>query len=142
MSRFSRSFGFFSLGLGITLLVGYWLRQEELRNRRLMAPSSPLIPQDNDTIVLSKKTLDAAAPAPTAPLPAKAKATTTPDDLTQIKGIGAKTAELLQETGISTYAALSAASAEDLLAKLQGKVRGLTIEKLTGWIQQAVELKS
>jgi predicted flap endonuclease-1-like 5' DNA nuclease len=139
MSRFARTFGFFSLGLGITLLIGYWMRQEELRNRRLITPTTPAKPQDADTIVLSKKTLDAASPAPS---PVTTKATKPADDLTLIKGIGAKTAEILQEAGISTYAALSSTSADDLLEKLQGKVRGLTTEKLSAWIQQAAELKS
>jgi predicted flap endonuclease-1-like 5' DNA nuclease len=49
----------------------------------------------------------ATAKAKTAPAP-------TPDDLTKIKGIGPKTAELLQNSGITTYAQLGAAGEPQL----------------------------
>ncbi len=52
------------------------------------------------------------APAPEAPLPPPAsdEAAVKPDDLTQLAGIGPKSAEALNATGISTYSALAATS--------------------------------
>jgi len=123
MSRYIRAFGFFSLGLGISLVIGYWLKQEELRSRQLgrrMAAGN-LHEADEPLIVLSQKTL-----------------ATPPDDLTRIHGIGEKTAAVLSAAGIRTYAALAAASAAELLPKLEG-VRGVNAQKVSAWIEQAKE---
>lgn len=152
MSKIGRSFGFFSLGLGISLAIGYWLRQEELRSRRwtTQPTQEPLEPE---TIILSSRTLDTAPESPdwataeTRPVTVAESAqvtqpTESADDLTQISGIGAKTLEALHGIGIRSYAELAAADAADIFNQLQGAVRGLNQEKVEAWIKQAGELHS
>ena len=128
MSRFTRMLVFFSMGIGISLIITYWLKQEEARSRqRLLAkPASSLSSLPETHVVLSNKTLDAAESR---------------DDLTVVHGIGVKTADALHAVGITTYAALANASAPDLLQRLQN-LRGLSIEKITRWIQEAKELEA
>lgn len=149
--RFVRALGFFALGLGISVVLGRWLQQQDPERQPQPQPD----PEPEPThIVLSQKTLDeaeamaevdAAAEEPAAEIEtAREEATaeaTGVDDLTQIAGIGPKTAETLQEAGITTFAALAALSVEDALAKLEG-VRGVNAEKVTDWLQQAAERSS
>ncbi|HLA44138.1 MAG TPA: DUF4332 domain-containing protein [Aggregatilineales bacterium] len=136
MSKLARAFGYFSLGLGISLLIGYWLKQEELRNRKLITrePEKPSGDEDSP-VVLSQKTLNAAKKTPP-PIPAEAA-----DDLTQLRGVGPRTAEALQAIGITSYRQIASASAENLLSRLQD-VRGITAQKIESWIEQAAELAS
>lgn len=54
------------------------------------------------------------------------------DDLTVIKGIGPVYAASLVESGITTFAALSAADPEQLAADL-----ATTVTRVSGWIDQA-----
>jgi predicted flap endonuclease-1-like 5' DNA nuclease len=127
MSKFVRAFGYFSLGLGISLIIGYWLKQEELRSRRLASQPPAGRNEIDDHIVLSNKTLDAADDLS--------------DDLTRIRGIGPKIAEALAAIGITRYRQLALAQADDLLERLQ-EVRGINSDKVTDWIKQAAELIS
>ncbi len=124
MSRFTRSFGYFSLGLGLSLVVGYWLKREEQRQRQ--ASQAPLV-------VRSAEIPPQPEPTPQAPPPSP------PDDLTHIRGVGAKTAEALLALGFQTYPQLAAAQADDLLAKL-AHIRGLNREKVQQWIDEAAQL--
>lgn len=57
------------------------------------------------------------------------------DDLTEIKGIGPRSNEDLQTIGITTFAQLALADAEDLAARLNGS----SPRQVAGWIQQAKE---
>jgi predicted flap endonuclease-1-like 5' DNA nuclease len=125
MSKFARAFGFFSLGLGISLIIGYWLKQEEIRSRRLASPSTDPMMPEKEHIILTPKTLDSAP--------------SVVDDLTRINGIGPKIAQVLSQAGITSYAQLAQASSEKLLPQLQS-VRGVSAEKITDWIKQAAEL--
>lgn len=132
MSKFARAFGFFSLGLGISLLIGYWLKQEELRSRRLSSPSFPQPPvpyQPDEHITLSSAVLKANDTAQV------------PDDLTRLTGVGPKTAEALHTIGITTFAGMAAATPQELAEKLKG-LRGISPEKVSNWIKQAAELAS
>ena len=67
------------------------------------------------------------APEPVAEAPAAAAVAATAaasgDDLTQIKGIGPKSAEVLTAAGITTYAALASISEPDLRRTLDGCAR-------------------
>ncbi len=56
-----------------------------------------------------------------------------PDDLTQINGIGAKTAETLQEMGIATFADLAKADA----TTIKDQVARVSLEKIEAWISDA-----
>jgi predicted flap endonuclease-1-like 5' DNA nuclease len=127
MSKFACAFGYFSLGLAISLIIGYWLKQEELRSRRLASQSREGRDEVDDHIVLSTKTLDAADELP--------------DDLTRIRGIGPKIAEALAAIGITHYRQLASAQVDDLLVRLQ-EVRGINADKIADWIKQAAELIS
>lgn len=136
MSRFAKAFGYFSLGLGISLVIGYWLKQEERRSRQQPSPiGTP--PIEEKPLVLSSKMLDAAPTVPDQQEPA-AEA----DDLTRINGIGPKTAEALHALGITTYRALADWAVEDLANQLTGTVRGINAEKVSDWKQQAIEFVS
>lgn len=55
------------------------------------------------------------------------------DDLTAIKGVGAKTALALNDAGITTYTALIAADPAVLNDKLDGILNFITIEKIQAW---------
>lgn len=122
MSKFNRIFGLFAVGFGISVIIGYWLQQQEQQQPALPQPTPPAPePPEETHIVLSSQVLDAAA----------AK-----DDLTAINGIGPKIAEALQALGITSFAELAQASAEDLAHKLQS-IRGINPEKVTNWIEQA-----
>lgn len=56
-----------------------------------------------------------------------------PDDLTQINGIGAKTAETLQAMGIATFADLAKADANTI----KDQVARVSLEKIEAWIDDA-----
>lgn len=58
-----------------------------------------------------------------------------PEDLTQVNGIGPVRVEQLAELGITTFAALAAADAGDLAEKL-----GVAESQSEDWIRQAAEL--
>jgi hypothetical protein len=61
------------------------------------------------------------------------------DDLTQITGIGLKTAERLRAGGIRSYAALAAHSPDEIIALLPG-VTGLSAARVSDWRDQATAL--
>lgn len=124
MAKFTRAFGFFSLGLGLSLLVGYWLKREELRHRQ----DPTRWEEEEPILVLSQHVLESAAP------PVK-------DDLTLIHGIGQKTAQALTQLGIQTYNQLASAEPQWLLDSL-ADLRGLNETKIALWIQQAAQLSS
>ncbi|MFP4321787.1 MAG: helix-hairpin-helix domain-containing protein [Anaerolineales bacterium] len=162
MSKLTRAFGYFTVGLGLSLIIGYWLKQEDQRRQDTKSPPSAggtngEASAPEERIVLSSRALDAAdnaspnPPSPTAPETALETEPTTPtetlpvreemsdpaDDLTTIEGIGPKTASILAELGITHYADLAAADGATLLAQLQGKVRGVSEEKVHAWIEAA-----
>jgi len=61
--------------------------------------------------------------------------TATPDDLVKLEGIGPKVAKILNEAGITTFAALADANAADIQKKLSAA--GLQMMDPEGWIEQA-----
>jgi hypothetical protein len=58
-----------------------------------------------------------------------------PDDLVSLEGIGPKVARILNEAGITTFAALADAKAEDIQRILSAA--GLQMMNPEGWIEQA-----
>ena len=58
-----------------------------------------------------------------------------PDDLIRLEGIGPKVARLLNEAGITTFAALAAANPVELQKTL--RAAGLQMMDPEGWIEQA-----
>lgn len=65
----------------------------------------------------------------------EAEASSDPDDLTKLEGIGPKVAGILAEAGYDTYAKLAAAVADDVDAIL--KDASLQMMDPAGWIEQA-----
>lgn len=89
----------------------------------------------------SKKRAPASEPAP-APVEATravevVAAPVTPDNLEIIEGIGPKIAELLAQNGVATFAALAAASSEQLRALLLAAGRRFAVSDPTTWPAQA-----
>jgi hypothetical protein len=58
-----------------------------------------------------------------------------PDDLVSLEGIGPKVARILNDAGITTFAALASAKAEDIQRILSAA--GLQMMNPEGWIEQA-----
>lgn len=77
-----------------------------------------------------------AAPAPIEPV----AAVVTDDDLTRIEGIGPRIATLLKEAGITGFAALAAAHAEQLAAVLAAAGPRFRLAQPASWPQQAALL--
>ena len=143
MYKTVRNLTVFSLGLGISAVVGWLLLKESKRGKdvasvtiRSQSRASELdeIPQ----IVLPLEPIPAeeqsaaAAPEPTL---------TQPDDLTLINGIGPRYAEALHAIGITQYAQLAAQEPEELANKLAPYVtiRAQRIRD-NDWIGQALNL--
>ncbi|MFD4501887.1 helix-hairpin-helix domain-containing protein [Streptomyces sp. NPDC058457] len=61
------------------------------------------------------------------------------DELTRLDGVGASTARRLAAAGIRTYADLSAASTDEVLAALRG-LHGLSVSRVEQWRKNAAEL--
>ncbi len=78
--------------------------------------------------------VDAPPSSANAPKPAKAA---TPDDLTAIKGIGPVFAKRLNEAGITTFAGLAAASAD----QLRQITNATAVANPEEWIAQARSMK-
>jgi hypothetical protein len=67
--------------------------------------------------------------------PMKVKTTGAPDKLTKIEGIGPKTSQLLENAGISTFAALASTGADELDDIVDAA--GYTMMDVTSWPEQA-----
>ncbi len=119
-SNFSMRFylgilGGLSLGVLFAFLVTLLVRQRRaaLRGQSFMPPPERLILlEQRDTFAVSP----AAAAQP--PAPAPTMETASADDLKIIEGIGPKTARVLHEAGVRTFAALASAAPADLRAIL------------------------
>ncbi len=68
------------------------------------------------------------------------KAEAAGDDLTKLTGVGPKLAEILVEGGFATYAAVAAASVEDIQKVLEAAGSRYASKDPAPWIEQAKEL--
>lgn len=128
MSRFAKYLGLISITGAVAGIILYWLREEETKAQ-------------TDSFPPSRQTVDEHIIISSSVLPQEEEATEREDDLTQITGIGPKSAEALHQVGIRSYQSLARADADELLQKLS-QIRGLNREKVVAWITQATELKS
>lgn len=139
--RILKGLGLFISGLGISLVVGWWLSQQERQQKRNI-PAPNLIP--SEPAVEPAIALPPEAFAEIVELPVVTQAAVTPpmrsaaDDLTIIKGIGPKKAEALASIGITTFEALGMAEADELKEKLAGIG---SIEQLEEWIAAAKDFR-
>ena len=87
-------------------------------------------------IILLATDADSASSTETSEAPAKTTASSEPDDLTKIEGVGPKLQEILYAAGVTTYASLAASSAETLTEKI--KSGGFKAPfKADSWAEQA-----
>ncbi len=116
--------------------------------RRRKAAQSPVIqPERGQSITITDERPPAVTARPAAPVaappssaspkPTKAAKAATPDDLTAIKGIGPVFAKRLNEAGITTFAGLAAASAD----QLREMTSATAAAKPEEWIAQAQSMK-
>ncbi len=138
--RILKGLGLFISGLGISLVVGWWLSQQERHVKRSI-PTPNLTPNEpaiEPAITLPLEAFEAIAE----PMPEiKVKSVMgkpAADDLTIIKGIGPKKAEALAGIGITTFDGLAAVDANALKEQLAGIG---SLEQLEEWIAAAKEFK-
>jgi len=80
------------------------------------------------------------APAPEAPiLKPVAENSGEPDDLTQVNGIGPKSAEILAAAGIDSFAKLAAMSEDEIIETIQNG-GGRKLASMNTWAEQAKAL--
>jgi len=107
---------------GLALVVWFILRSKTTRQPAEPKPEPVMAPAPVVTPEAAMVTKPAAEPAPVAPKLEPAVAAppvaVKPDDLEKIEGIGPKIAKVLQEAGVTTFAALAATSPEQLRAIL------------------------
>lgn len=72
-----------------------------------------------------------------APQKTKKPASAPTSELTEIKGIGAATADKLNAVGINSVSDLAQADATDLVTKLESKMNALQLQKIPVWIARA-----
>lgn len=141
--RILKGLGLFITGLGISLVVGWWLSQQERHAKRSL-PTPNLTPNEpaiEPVITLPPEAFEAIAEPEPAIKPRseiKVKSKAAADDLTVIKGIGPKKAEALAALGITTFNGLAAADANALREKSAGIG---SVEQLEEWIAAAKEMK-
>ncbi len=82
-------------------------------------------------------TTETAVAEEAAPVAAPTTEATTADDLTLIEGVGPKAAEALAEGGLATFAAIAAATPEEISAVLEAAEGSFNALVPTTWPQQA-----
>ncbi len=112
----------------LVLLLWLWLRYQEEQEQ---GPAQPIELKDED--------LPERRPAETSTLSSQTtvvhRSASKPDDLTRIKGIGPKTAHILQQAGISSYQELADTSIQEVKELLE-KANYRLLDPTT-WIEQA-----
>lgn len=152
MNKFLKGTAVFAAGLGASLIIGWWLKNRDEQAAQqsdhpmarfgldyqpspddigaITLPPEAFADLDEDNIppmVIRSTTRSADDEAE------EEKAAGSPDDLTQIKGIGAKTAEALHDLGITTFAALAEADPNQIKAH----VSRASLQTVEGWIKTA-----
>jgi predicted flap endonuclease-1-like 5' DNA nuclease len=143
MIKFVKRSVLFVVGLGTSLILGKWLKERDQSDQKteMSEPDAVGIKLDNvggveemPAITLPPEAFDDAEPVDNIVI--NSEMTLDPDaedDLTTINGIGAKTAESLQEMGIRSFAQLAQADAD----AIKGNVSRVSLETIQGWIDEA-----
>ncbi len=130
------------------LVMMWWLRRRFCQAGPVCCPpdEEPVRIPDaarSQSVDLGAVSGDAGAPAPVSPTataataagPAEETAPAAPDDLTLIEGIGPKLSAILQEAGITTFAALAECTPQHIQSLL--RAAGHHLADPTSWPEQA-----
>jgi len=148
MGKFVKNTIVYSVAAVISVVVGWWLSQREKEAVNLQPAHSPTrmpsstIEAEETKIVLPPEAFENLEVSNGKP-PTKSEESTLAkdsDDLTTIKGIGSKTADALTQMGITDFAQLASADAQNIKDRLTGTARSL--KKIEDWIQAAKELQN
>jgi len=140
MYKTVRNLTVFSLGLGVSAVVGWLLLKESKRDQNaasvtVRSQTRTTEPDEIPQIVLPMEPIPAEEPATA---PAQKTVASQPDDFTAINGIGPRFAEALHAIGISRFAQLADQDPDDLANRLAAHVtiRAARIRE-NDWIGQA-----
>lgn len=128
MSKILSPKAWYLVGIGAVALVADGARRL-VKRRRQMETAQPAPIQPEQVIPVTDYTPPSGGRASTKPAPAATRA----DDLTAIKGIGPTFAKRLNDAGIMTFAALAAATPE----QLREVTRAPAVANPEEWIAQA-----
>lgn len=106
------------------------------KNNRSYVSVAPIVEVEVAEVPVKKAAPKAEAPKAEAK-PEAPKAETTGDDLTKLTGVGPKLAEILAEGGFASYAAVAAASVEDLQKVLEAAGSRYASKDPLPWIEEA-----
>ncbi len=124
---------FIIIALAILLLVGIlWLLSLLLGSRKEKDELAELVAHSNDTTAAPEPEEDSVVPEPAVTEP---EPVAQPDDLKVIEGIGPKITEVLNETGIYSFAHLAAMKLINLEVLL--KEANIRIANPSTWAEQA-----
>jgi predicted flap endonuclease-1-like 5' DNA nuclease len=146
MVKFVKRSALFLAGLGSSLILGKWLKDRDQADQnpaasgqegvgiKLDTPESTGSVEDMESITLPPEAFDDVEPVDNIVISSEMTVDSdAEDDLTTIAGIGAKTAETLNELGIRSFIQLAQADADDIKAK----VSRVSLETIQGWIKEA-----
>jgi large subunit ribosomal protein L21 len=137
-SRLLRPLGLWFLGLVVSFMVGWLLRERQQQKDRYQPTvvNRPPVPPAQPQTTPTPPPAEPVATEPVAPEP-KPRTRRRKDDLTLINGIGPSYARALNAAGINTFAELAAQDAQELLSRLQLRTG---VERVRDWIEQAKQL--
>ncbi len=123
------------------LIDGTVVFQKKRKNRSYVS----VAPQVEAEVAVAEAPAKKAAPKAEAPKAevkeeapkAEVKTETTSDDLTKLTGVGPKLAEILVEGGFASYAAVAAASVEDIQKVLEAAGSRYASKDPQPWIEEA-----
>jgi large subunit ribosomal protein L17 len=119
----------------LMVLVGWWVSrrgggQAEVPPATNVHHEEPMVHAEPAAVEVRHET-----PVVTPETPAVAAPVAIPDDLVRLEGIGPKVARVLNDAGITTFAALAAANPVEIQKTLSAA--GLQMMNPEGWIEQA-----
>lgn len=146
MVKFVKRSALFIVGLGSSLILGKWLKDRDQSDQpattsgqegvgiKLDTPESTGSVEGMESITLPPEAFEDVEPVDNIVISSEMTVDSdAEDDLTTISGIGAKTAETLNEMGIRSFAQLAGADADAIKARISR----VSLESIQGWIKEA-----
>jgi predicted flap endonuclease-1-like 5' DNA nuclease len=152
--RIIRGLFIFTVGLVASLIAGWWFNQRQRQSQSSKRHETMTVrstasgslasngASEPEPIVLPPEAFEDIEDIDETSVPGREVASEVStggeltDDLTELKGIGPKTAEALNNMGIYTFAALAKANVEELRTQLPNNV---SVEQIESWISAAGE---